>query len=498
MARAKIMVVEDETIVALEIQSILKILGYAVSTVVSSGEEAIRKTAETRPDLVLMDIKLEGDVDGVMAAEQIRVLFGIPVIYLTAYADKDTLQRAKITEPYGYILKPFEKRELHAAIEMALHKYKVEKALRESERKYRTLFEGSKDVVFISTPDGKLVDINSTGVELFGYSSKEELLKIDIARNLYMNPSDWEAYQRMIEQQGFVKDYELVLKRKDGQQVIVVLTANAVRDAPPYPPVDGGERGGTILAYQGIMRDVTEQRRLEQQLFQAQKMASLGVMAGGVAHEINNPLNVISGAAQLLEKRYLDEFAQKSLKVIRDAVSRASRIVHNLLDFARHEPQTSFELLSVNQIVEDALSMFEYQLKLQPIKINKNLADDLPFILGNANQLQQVIMNLILNATSAMLTGGELTLETRSMKNQVVITCSDTGEGISADDLEKIFDPFYTTRAPGEGTGLGLSVSYQIIKQHNGVIEAYSAGKNKGSTFTITLPIYKRNAAIAR
>ena len=486
MASAKIMVVEDENIVALEIQNILKSLRYDAPIVASSGEEAIRKADETRPDLVLMDIKLEGDVDGIKAAEQIRVLFGIPVVYLTAYADKNTLQRAKITEPYGYILKPLiEKRELHAIIEMSLHKHKMEKALRESEAKYRTLFEGSKDVVFISTPEGKLVDINPAGVELLGASSKEELLKTDIARNLQMNPSNWETYRKMIEQQGFVKEYELALKRKNGRQVIVILTANAVRDDK-----------GTIVAYQGIMRDVTERRQLEQQLFQAQKIASLGIMAGGVAHEINNPLNVISGAAQLLEKHYPgNEFVQKNVKVIRDAVSRAAKVVNNLMDFARLEPNTSFELLFANRIVEDALSMLEYQLNRQQIRILKNLADDLPFILGNANQLQQVLVNLILNATLAMPKGGELSLETKYMNDQVMIKCSDTGEGISAGNLEKIFDPFYTTRAPGQGTGLGLSISYQIIQQHSGVIEAYSEGKNKGSTFTIKLPVYQRNSA---
>jgi two-component system sensor histidine kinase UhpB len=234
-----------------------------------------------------MDIKLKGDMDGIETAGQIRARFNIPAVYLTAYADENTLQRAKITEPYGYILKPVEKRELRAVIEMAFHKYKVEKALRESEAKYRTLFEESKDVVFISA-GGKLVDINSAGVELFGYSSKEELLKTDIAQNLYMNPGDWETYRGMIEQQGLVKDYELVLKRKNGQQVIVVVTANAVRDDK-----------GTIVACRGIMRDVTERRRLEQQLlFQTQKLASLGIMASGVAHEIRNPLAVISGAVQ--------------------------------------------------------------------------------------------------------------------------------------------------------------------------------------------------------
>ncbi|MBM3241264.1 PAS domain S-box protein [Candidatus Poribacteria bacterium] len=356
---------------------------------------------------------------------------------------------------------------------------RAEEALIESEEKYRTIFEEAKDFVFISTSEGKLVDVNPAGVELFGYSSKEEFLQAGI-QDLCFNPGAHGDFQRAIEQHGYVKNFEMVLKRKDGQQRIAIVTANAVRDDK-----------GTIVAYQGIARDMTEQRQLEQQLFQSQKMSSLGIMAGGVAHEIKNPLAVIGGAAQLLEKRYPDEFVQKSVKMIQDAVSRASTIVDNLLHFARRAPHTSFELLAVNGIVEDALSLLENQINLQQIKINKNLDDDLPLILGNANQLQQVIMNLMLNAQAAMPKGGELSLETSSMKGQAVIKCSDTGEGISADALGKIFDPFYTTRAPGKGTGLGLSICYQIIQRHNGIIEAYSEGKNKGATFTIKLPIFE-------
>lgn len=132
MAKAQILIVEDEGVVAMEIEARLKSLGYAVSAVASSGEEAIEKTAETRPDLVLMDIKLRGDMDGVEAAEQIRARFDIPVIYLTAHADNDTLRRAKVTEPFGYIIKPFEERELYTNIEIALYKHNLEKELKEN------------------------------------------------------------------------------------------------------------------------------------------------------------------------------------------------------------------------------------------------------------------------------------------------------------------------------------------------------------------------------
>ena len=272
---------------------------------------------------------------------------------------------------------------------------------------------------------------------------------------------------------------EIGIRTKDGSQIPISWGSALMKN-------ERNEKMGLVL----VGRNLAEQHELEQEILQQAKMTSLGVMAGGVAHEIKNPLAVIGGAAQLLEKRYPGEFVQKSVKMIRDAVCRASKVVDNLLHFARREPQTSFELLSINRIVEDAFSMLENQINLQQIKINKTLDDDLPLILGNANQLQQVVMNLMLNAQSAMPKGGELTLATTNVNNQVVIKCSDTGEGISAEDLEKIFDPFYTTRVPGKGTGLGLSISYQIIQQHDGIIEPYSAGRNKGSSFTVKLPIY--------
>ncbi|RJP75450.1 MAG: PAS domain S-box protein, partial [Candidatus Abyssobacteria bacterium SURF_17] len=169
---------------------------------------------------------------------------------------------------------------------------RAEELLRSSEEKYRTLFEESKDVIYISTPDGRLLDINPAGVDLLGYSCKEELLRIDISRDLYMNAADRKAYQEAVAKRGFVRDYELVFKRKDGQPVNILLTSSAVRDAE-----------GQIVAYRGIMRDMTERKQLEQQLFQAQKMESIGTLAGGVAHDFNNILGGILGYASFMKTK---------------------------------------------------------------------------------------------------------------------------------------------------------------------------------------------------
>jgi PAS domain S-box-containing protein len=171
----KILIVEDEPLIAMEIEDRLISMGYAVSGVVSSGEKAIKKIAQTSPDLVLMDIMLEGDMDGVEAASQIRALFDIPVIYLTAYADSKTLERARISEPFGYLIKPFQERELHAAIEMALYKHSMEKKLRESENRYRTLAESAQDAIYILDSEGRHQYINSFGAKVIG-SSPEEII----------------------------------------------------------------------------------------------------------------------------------------------------------------------------------------------------------------------------------------------------------------------------------------------------------------------------------
>src|SRR5689334_1283273 len=180
MTQARILVVEDESIVALDIQDSLESLGYEVPTTVASGEEAIQQAGVLRPDLVLMDIQLRGRMDGVEAADQIRQRFGIPVVYLTANADHPTVQRAKVTEPFGYVIKPFEERELHTAIEVALYKHKAEQTLKESEERYRLLVELSPEAIVVQS-DERIVYANPAAASLFGATGVETLLGLAVA-----------------------------------------------------------------------------------------------------------------------------------------------------------------------------------------------------------------------------------------------------------------------------------------------------------------------------
>jgi signal transduction histidine kinase len=238
-----------------------------------------------------------------------------------------------------------------------------------------------------------------------------------------------------------------------------------------------------------LLSVLDELGRTQAQLVHSEKLASLGVLAGGVAHEINNPLMVILGRTELmLMDQGLDERAQQSLETISHETERIARIVEGLLTFARKSRQERIENIDVNEILRRTLMLSEHQLTIGNVQVKKELAPDLPTIQANSGQLQQVLMNLIINAHHAMPDGGELTVRTGSCPNErVFVEIQDTGCGISADDVNRIFDPFFTTKDEGKGTGLGLAVSRNIVETHGGEIGVESI-VGAGTTFRVILP----------
>ena len=500
MPGKKILIVEDERIVAEDIKMSLHKIGYEVSGIAVTGMEAIRKAEKLKPNLVMMDIILEGEMDGIEAAEIIRSRLDIPVIYLTAYADDTTLERARMTEPFGYILKPFEDREVHSTfiIEMALYKHKMGRRLRESEKKYRILFEESRDPIYITSRDGKIVDFNPSMLDLLGYA-REEMLGMDILK-IYVNPEDRIKFRKRIEKEGFVKEYELKLRDKNGNEMDCLLTASVKRDD------DGG-----IFGYQGSIHDITQRKQAEQELIEAkdkaetalkqlreiqthlvqrERLAALGELSAGVAHEINNPLNIISGHTQmLLMEESIDSEIEDTLKIIKKQVDRTSRITDQLLHFSKRTQPENKEI-DINETVNNALALLEHQLTLDNIKIKRKLLSKPAFVRADPSQLQQVFHNLIVNASHAMPDGGTLTISTSVKNTNAEISFTDTGCGIPENNLKKLFEPFFTTKE--KGAGLGLSIVYGIIEAHKGNIKVKSK-VGDGTTFTITLPILKKN-----
>jgi PAS domain S-box-containing protein len=285
---------------------------------------------------------------------------------------------------------------------------------------------------------------------------------------------------------GKVQEMEAGMWAKGRQELLISWRFSTMR-----------EEGGRVMALVGVGRDLTEKRQLELQLVQSAKMAALGEMAGGIAHEIRNPLAITSSAAQILKKKGDDpEVRQECAEKIRNAASRAAAIIETLLRFARPS-EGLVERMDVNSAIEDTLSLIGHQISLQSIEIEKRLAPRLPKVKGNKNQLQQVFMNIILNAYHAMPEGGWFTIETRltseNRQDWIEVRFADTGCGILAEHLRRIFDPFFTTMPVGKGTGLGLSIAYSIVQQHGGSIRVESQ-VGQGSTFTVTMPAERPDA----
>jgi PAS domain S-box-containing protein len=280
--------------------------------------------------------------------------------------------------------------------------------------------------------------------------------------------------------------YKLHLPSADGRGLMVNVSV------APFE-VGSGERRGSIL----ILEDVTARVRLEEQLQHSEKMASIGILAAGVAHEVNTPLTGISSYTQMLREQIKPEdLRYPLLEKIEKQTFRAAKIINNLLNFAR-SGSAEFETLDLNKVVLDVLSLLEHQFEASRIKIRRELAENLPPVRGNENRLQQVFFNLVLNARDAMPRGGWLTLVTRAEDDAVLVEVRDTGHGIKREHIKRIYDPFFTTKGIGRGTGLGLSVSYGIIQEHGGAIFVDSA-PGQGTAFQVTLPAIQVSEAAER
>lgn len=348
MENAKILIVEDEKIVAKDIENCLKRFGYTVAAVASSGPEAIEKAAATRPDLVLMDILLKGEMDGVRAAEQIRTLFNIPIVYLTAYADDRTLQRAKTTEPYGYIIKPFEERELHFTVEIALYKHKMEKRIWESEKKYKDLFNSSIEGIYQTDADGIFTLANPAMARIFGYNSPEELIGRR-STDYWFDLKEREAYINELRSKKSVSAYLIHGRKSNGEVAYVEISSRILEDGR-----------GNFLGIGGILRDVTERRRMEQKLQgnvrQQAAIAELSQRAlQGV--EISALMDeVVNLVAELLKVEYckiLELLPDGNEFLLRAGVGWKEGLVGRATVSAKPDSQAGYTLFSSGPVIVD-------------------------------------------------------------------------------------------------------------------------------------------------
>ncbi len=376
---------------------------------------------------------------------------------------------------------------IHIATDITERKMS-EEALRESEKRYRALFSQSMDGIYVTSREGILLDANQAFLDILGYK-RDDIVRGDI-RIVYANPSDRDRFVRTIEASGSVKDYPLAFKRKDGKEVECLVTSSVRR---------AGD--GAIVGYQGILRDITEQANLQKQLLQAQKMEAIGALAGGVAHDFNNVLQVALGYTELiLRHEGLPQGLRADLKKINDSSRQGADLVQRLLTFSR-KAEFKPQPLDLNRRIADLASILERTIP-KMIEIQLLLSENLPKINADKTQIDQVLMNLAVNARDAMPDGGKLIFETTNVLldeeyaganldakpgYHILLMVTDTGTGIDKKILERIFEPFYTTKSVGEGTGLGLAMVHGIVKQHGGHIRCYSE-PGHGTTFKIYIP----------
>jgi PAS domain S-box-containing protein len=683
MAQKSVLIVEDDAIVAIHLRNMLTTLGYKITGLVATGEAAILATASQSPDLVLMDIQLAEEMDGITTAKRIRATVNIPIIFLTSYAQDSLIQQAKTTVPYGYLLKPVSQRELAVSLEMAfnrhmldlqlkLHEEALQKAndeleqrvhertvdllsineklrqeieervraevsLQESEERYRRITEGLTDYLYtVHVQEGKAMEVvhNPASEAVTGYTAQEYTSDPDLWKRVVVKedrswvsgnigrvlrgekvaPFEYRIMHKdgqirwvsntlipQFDSQGMLMAYDGVIKdiseRKraeerlfnskatlttvfDGiSQPLIMLNADLKvkrlnRAAKEYyglgsyleasgklcyeafrgrsDPCEGCERpfssmqgysgsyerkgetapdtlekvfvdvvkdeSGTLQAYIIRISDITQARLVDRQLIQSEKLASLGLLIAGIAHEINNPNNFIYFNVPILRSyiQFLlpiaDEYVSahpeitafgrpypsfredcfKLLNNIEHGSTRINQIIGNLREFVRERGQGESRRIDLRQVVEKGVSICLGRIKKIVKTFDVILPEELPDLVTDPLAIEQVVVNLLVNAAQAadkedswvkLTVIGPLEL-----KSDVIIEVADNGCGMDAETQKRIFDPFFTTKAVGVGTGLGLSISHRLVTEMGGHIEVQSE-KGKGSTFRVVLHV---------
>jgi two-component system, cell cycle sensor histidine kinase and response regulator CckA len=478
-----ILIVEDEGLIALDLRKKLEQAGYTVPMVADNGDDAILGVESLRPSLVLMDIRLRGSLDGIETADRIRRQFHVPVMFVTAHADRETLDRARITEPFGFIVKPFHSVDFRAQIEMALWKHKMEQKLRVSEAWLSTTFQNVADALIATDNEGNIAFMNTPAAELTGWECSESkgkpLLDVfqvfDEATNLpVVNPLD-DIYEGRELHTG---PRSFKLKRRDGSDSILVeagLSAN--RDE------------GSLLGIIVVFRDVTARRKAEKQHQQLQKMNSLALMATGLGRELAESQRRMDNSL----KQLIAQSSGSTLRLLGDAFYLSAyqqSVVQQLIALGRTDPG-KIAAVDLNGILREMEGKVKKTLGTLR-SLNMKLAPGIPVVKTDPVDLRENLFRLVADARDAMPDGGVMeisTMATASADNghSVQLAIRDTGKGIRANTEGRVFDPYFQSRHGKGNPGFSLALVYQFVAMSGGSIEVESA-PGAGTAYLLNFP----------
>jgi PAS domain S-box-containing protein len=361
----------------------------------------------------------------------------------------------------------------------------IETRLQREQEFARRLVESFPDLVIALDRQGRYTFVSPRSKELLGFSPEELTGSLLVER---LEPHSRNEVQKLLESilsgQCANGSIEFLTRRSDGEARLFRATASPLADL-------SGQIAGVIAA----ARDITDSKHMEQQLIQNERLAAMGQMIAGVAHELNNPLTAVLGVTELLRDSTPDEAARKQLDIAHQQARRAAQIVQSLLAFSR-PPQPRKICLNLGELIQRSLQLHEHSLRANRVAVDFSAASDVPLILGDTSQLTQVFLNLIVNAEQAIREirdHGTLRIRVSRLGERVLATFEDDGAGIRREILPRIFDPFFTTKRPGRGTGLGLSICLAILREHNGEIEARPLDQG-GAVFTVYLPAARGTA----
>jgi PAS domain S-box-containing protein len=543
-----ILIVEDSRTQAEHLGLLLQGEGYRVERV-TNGREALERISVSPPDLVISDVVMP-EMDGYdlcRAVKTSRRTKAIPFVLLTSRAAPADIIKGLEHGADNFIAKPFEdeyllerlrrilehldfrrkgtlevqvnlkvgERELAVSADkqqifellfstfedLAALNTRLEASQRQIEEHARTLEarveERTRDLAHLFNsvpiglgrimPDGTIVDANPALVRMLGYPDRRALLSTN-ACDICANPTDYLVWADRLEREETIVGDPRQFRRRDGAVIWLSRSARVLRDS-----------AGRAVSYEIAVEDITERRRVEEELarqraaaVQNEKLAAMGQLLAGVAHELNNPLAVVIGQAHLLAAALGPTPQADRVKKIVDAAQRCGRIVRNFLALARQHPPER-QPTRLNDVVREAVELLAYSLRVDTVEVALELADDLPTLWADPHQLHQVVVNLVTNAHHAVRTSAgarRITLATRHdhAAGRVVLVVADTGHGIAAENLSRIFEPFFTTKPLGEGTGLGLAMLNGIVEEHGGSIGVESE-PGRGTSFTVGIPV---------
>jgi len=488
-----ILIVDDIEANILIIKNAVRGLDVNVITA-TSGKEALEKIRDRDLALALIDMEMP-----LMGGQELAARINsehtgdlVPVIFVTAYSFYgQNLQEYYQQGIIDFIIKPFHRNILVSKINILLELYRQKQRIRESEKMYRMLLDASPEGIIIMNLDGRIREISSIALNVFNIADKIDCIGNNIVT--LFPPEEHTRLQKLIDttfEQGLTQNVEFTLHTADQKQFLAEISTTLIFD-----------ENGNNQSLMAIIRDITERKRMEQQLVHTERMAGLGVMAAGIAHEINQPLNIISiGLENLLDEvrsnRIDAQYLQKKADKIFENLSRIDKIINNIRKFSRTTDGDVLSTFSINESISSALVLVSGQMTHAGIELNLDLDESLKLVMGNTYKFEQVILNLIFNSKDAIedrkrlideVKPGIIGVKSYCDKKSYIVEVTDNGIGIKPDELDKIMLPFHTTKEAGKGTGLGLSISFEIIREMKGHIEVFSE-YSFGTTLRIVMP----------